>query len=144
MKTKTVKRAQTKRVRDGHHQEALNAATLALVKDLAGAWIREGTKGDEPGGARSAYELLLKHGYTWDGDGKVSGVIELVPPPPSEPTLVKLRAAGWMVAVHNDYRQHGRLLTFWLFVRNGIAVKGEGYTDAEALAQVLKQTPEGR
>jgi hypothetical protein len=35
-------------------------------------------------------------------------------------------------------------MTFWLFTRDGVAVKGEGATDAEALAQVLKQTPEGR
>lgn len=63
------------------------------------------------------------------------------PPPP--PLITRLRAAGWMVAVHNDYRQDGKLMTFWLFVRDGVAVKGEGATDDEALTQVLKQV-EGR
>ena len=64
-------------------------------------------------------------------------------PPAAHDVLAKLRAAGWMVAVHNDYRQDGKLMTFWLFVRDGIAVKGEGATDDEALAQVFRQT-EGR
>lgn len=44
-----------------------------------------------------------------------------------------LRAAGWTVAVHNDYRQNGEAHTFWLFTRGTRAVKGEGRTDAEAL-----------
>jgi len=26
-----------------------------------------------------------------------------------------LRENGWMVGVHNDYRQGGKLMTFWLF-----------------------------
>jgi hypothetical protein len=47
-----------------------------------------------------------------------------------------LRAAGWAVAVHNDYRLNGEAHTFWLFTKDGRAVKGEGKTDAEALAQV--------
>lgn len=46
-----------------------------------------------------------------------------------------LRAAGWMVAVHNDYRQDGTLYTFWLFTRGDRCVKGEGTTDTEALNQ---------
>lgn len=42
-----------------------------------------------------------------------------------------------MVAVHNDYRLNGELMTFWLFTTpDGRAVKGEGRTDAEALDQV--------
>ena len=50
--------------------------------------------------------------------------------------LAKLRDAGWMVAVHNDYRQDGKLMTFWLFTHpQGCWVKGEGETDAEALEQ---------
>ena len=63
--------------------------------------------------------------------------------PSMPPLLTRLRAAGWMVAVHNDYRQDGKLMTFWLFTRDGVAVKGEGATDDEALAQVFRQT-EGR
>jgi len=44
-----------------------------------------------------------------------------------------IRAKGWMVAVHNDYRQDGELYTFWLFTKGDRAVKGEGRTDTEAL-----------
>lgn len=53
-----------------------------------------------------------------------------------------IRALGWSVAVHNDYRQDGRPMTFWLFVRDGRAVKGEGATDADALDEVRKQIKE--
>jgi hypothetical protein len=44
-----------------------------------------------------------------------------------------LRAQGWSVAVHNDYRLNGEPHTFWLFTKDGRAVKGEGRTDADAL-----------
>lgn len=44
-----------------------------------------------------------------------------------------IRAAGWMVAVHNDYRLHGENHTFWLFTKGDRCVKGEGRTDADAL-----------
>lgn len=47
-----------------------------------------------------------------------------------------LRKAGWSVAVHNDYRLDGVAHTFWLFTRDGVAVKGEGETDADALDAV--------
>lgn len=47
-----------------------------------------------------------------------------------------LRAKGWSVAAHNDYRLGGEDFTFWLFTKDGRAVKGEGRTDAEALNQV--------
>lgn len=47
-----------------------------------------------------------------------------------------LRALGWAVAVHNDYRLNGEAHTFWLLTKDGRAIKGEGRTDAEALAQV--------
>jgi hypothetical protein len=46
-----------------------------------------------------------------------------------------LRAAGWAVAVHNDYRLGGESFTFWLFTKGNHFVKGEGSTDADALAQ---------
>lgn len=55
-----------------------------------------------------------------------------------------LRADGWMVAVHNDYRLGGECHTFWLMVRGERAVKGEGRSDAEALDQIrarLKEQP---
>jgi hypothetical protein len=48
----------------------------------------------------------------------------------------EIRALGWVVAVHNDYRLNGEPYTFWLFTKDGCAVKGEGRTDAEALDQV--------
>lgn len=49
-------------------------------------------------------------------------------------TLDTLRAAGWQVAVHNDYKLNGVPMTFWLFTHsNGRWVKGEGETDDEAL-----------
>lgn len=52
-----------------------------------------------------------------------------------------IRAAGWTVAIHNDYRQDGFSHTFWLFTMkaeipgngDGWYVMGEGRTDAEAL-----------
>lgn len=47
-----------------------------------------------------------------------------------------LRALGWSVAVHNDYRLSEQAFTFWLFTKDGSAIKGEGRTDAEALNQV--------
>ncbi len=47
-----------------------------------------------------------------------------------------IRALGWAVAVHTDYRLGGVPHTFWLFTKGEIAIKGEGRTDAEALDQV--------
>lgn len=52
--------------------------------------------------------------------------------------LEALRAAGWSVAVHNDYRLNGEPHTFWLFTHpDGRWVKGEGRTDDEALTRAL-------
>lgn len=50
-----------------------------------------------------------------------------------------IRACGWAVAAHNDYRLDGKPHTFWLFTQAGRAVKGEGRTDKEALNQVREQ-----
>lgn len=62
---------------------------------------------------------------------------------PTTPAAVKeaarpddIRAAGWVVAVHNDYRVSGEPHTFWLFTKDGRAVRGEGRTDADALNEV--------
>jgi hypothetical protein len=45
-----------------------------------------------------------------------------------------LRAKGWRVAVHNDYRLDGIDCTFWLFTHpDGRWIKGEGPTDADAI-----------
>ena len=56
-----------------------------------------------------------------------------------ETLLQEIRGAGWVVAVHNDYCQDGIPHTFWLFTKDGHAVKGEGLTDREALIQCAKQ-----
>lgn len=82
------------------------------------------------------------------------GCPDYSPPPKAEPSAPRvlpaqeirweidtppcddLRASGWVVACHNDYRLNGEAHTFWLFVNGDRAVKGEGRTDAEALARV--------
>lgn len=59
--------------------------------------------------------------------------------------LARLRADGWMVAVHNDYREDGMLKTFWLFTHaNGRWVKGEGPAADErgVLAVILHEAGE--
>lgn len=53
---------------------------------------------------------------------------------PSRPE--DIRDAGWLVAVHNDYRQSNQFHTFWLFTKGDRCVKGEGRSDAEALNRV--------
>lgn len=51
--------------------------------------------------------------------------------------LPVLRAQGWSVAAHNDYRLNGESYTFWLLTHpSGRYVKGEGRTDEEALAYI--------
>lgn len=54
--------------------------------------------------------------------------------PPSSPD--DLRENGWMVAVHNDYRQNGASFTFWLLTKGQRCIKGEGSTDSEALNRI--------
>ena len=57
--------------------------------------------------------------------------------------LAKYRAAGWVVAVHNDYRAFDKPHTFWLLTKDaapsdrwGVYVSGEGRTDAEAFTMI--------
>ncbi|AOG02861.1 hypothetical protein [Bosea sp. RAC05] len=106
--------------------------------------------------ARPIYEEM---GYHFDGrtilaDGKPYGDWALAircaervvghiasPPAPaadaSDPAIADdIRALGWAVAVHNDYRLRGEAHTFWLFTKDGRAIKGEGLSDADALNQV--------
>lgn len=53
--------------------------------------------------------------------------------------LRRLREVGWMVAVHNDYRQNGSLMTFWLFTHpNGTYLKAEGPNDEDAVGQIIE------
>jgi hypothetical protein len=55
-----------------------------------------------------------------------------------EEMLHLLRGAQWMVAVHNDYRLNGNLMTFWLFTHPcGRFIKGEGNSDTEAVTQAF-------
>jgi hypothetical protein len=53
--------------------------------------------------------------------------------------LSEMRAKGWTVAVHNDYRLNGQPMTFWLFTHEASErfVKGEGPTDWAAVKQAL-------
>lgn len=52
--------------------------------------------------------------------------------------LSVLRSGQLSVAVHNDYRLGGEARTFWLFTHpSGRWFKGEGVTDAAALAEIL-------
>jgi hypothetical protein len=58
----------------------------------------------------------------------------------TEELLAKLRAAGWRVACHNDYRQNGVAMTFWLMTHEcGVYVMGEAETDIEALRIIEAQ-----
>lgn len=58
-----------------------------------------------------------------------------------EGALARLRAAGWSVAVHNDYRLNGVPATFWLFTHpNGRWIKGEGESDDAALCEAESQS----
>jgi hypothetical protein len=47
-----------------------------------------------------------------------------------------IRALGWGVAIHNDYRLNGEQFTFWLFTKGDHCIKGEGRTDVDALNQI--------
>lgn len=51
-------------------------------------------------------------------------------------TLDALRARGWMVAVHNDYRLNGTRFTFWLMSKGMFCAMGEGLTDADAIEEL--------
>ncbi|TJU85617.1 MAG: hypothetical protein E5Y10_24670 [Mesorhizobium sp.] len=65
--------------------------------------------------------------------------IQAGPDMEAEAVADDIRRAGWLVAVHNDYRLNGEAHTFWLFTKEGAAVKGEGRTDADALNAVRAQ-----
>lgn len=55
----------------------------------------------------------------------------------------RLRADGWTVAVHNDYRLGTVPMTFWLFTHpSGVWAKGEGCTDDEAFQSLLESIAE--
>ena len=54
--------------------------------------------------------------------------------------LDELRARGWTVAIHNDYRIGHDPRTFWLLTHpNGRWVKGEAETDEKAIRHCRDQ-----
>ena len=54
--------------------------------------------------------------------------------------LARLRAAGWTVGVHNDYRLGGVAHTFWLMTHtDGTFMREEGTTDAGALIRLAER-----
>lgn len=57
-----------------------------------------------------------------------------------EKLLHELRSNSWRVAVHNDYHLNGARMSFWLMTHpSGLYLKGEGWTDLEALQQIEEQ-----
>jgi hypothetical protein len=50
-----------------------------------------------------------------------------------------IRAAGWTVAAHSDYRLNEEPHTCWLFTKGSRNVRGEAKTDAEALDKVRQE-----
>lgn len=73
---------------------------------------------------------------------KAANTIEALVKPQWQDRLARFRDAGWNVAVHNDYWQHGMRSTFWLFTHpNGRWVRGEGATDDEALDEAWSRVP---
>ena len=58
----------------------------------------------------------------------------------TEKRIDYLRSLGWMVAVHNDYKQNGEFHTFWLLTySDGEYLKCEGKTDEEAYEQNVEE-----
>lgn len=63
-KTKAVKGARTTRRWVGSSRRAaLRSSAHRFVEQLALSWVADGKRGDEPGSAKEAYDLLIKHGY---------------------------------------------------------------------------------
>lgn len=98
--------------------ESLQPEDAILIRPLGdGMWIDEG-------------------GREWREPGTKAAASVPRIDPDARAWLTELRSAGWSVAVHNDYRKYGRLMTFWLLTNpNGRYVKGEGLTDEEALEE---------
>jgi len=73
---------------------------------------------------------------TDEGAERAWDALYRAPAPKAE--VSDIRALGWAVAVHNDYKLNGISYTFWLFTKGSMCAKGEGLTDAEALDQCRK------
>jgi hypothetical protein len=97
------------------------------------------------GGTFDKAAWLKTRGANADLLGKLDALSSQPPTPEVGSSPDDIRAAGWVVAAHNDYRQDGQAHTFWLFTKGHRNVKGEGLTDAEALNQIRAQlrTTEG-
>jgi hypothetical protein len=83
------------------------------------------------------YDFLSQSGACeklWAALYKTAAPPQLNPSSPQD-----IRERGWVVAVHNDYKIDGAPHTFWLFTKDGRAVKGEGLTDADALDLVRQE-----
>lgn len=122
------------------------------MADPATEQIRREARVNAATGAGSNAQELLVRAETYlninDADGRGSAllIMELadalraaLSPPPAKQQIRRegspddIRAQGWSVAVHNDYRLDGVPHTFWLFTKEGRAIKGEGLNDASAL-----------
>lgn len=129
--------------------DRLDAA--ALLANAAGGgdlfWLYELEKGQGiyQGGRGVGAEAIVRQ--VADGfpeAGEPFCILGAHPPAPVRAEGVEpvdaLRALGLTVAVHNDYRLKGESHTFWLMTdASGMSYKGEGRTDAEALAKISEQ-----
>ena len=96
-----------------------------------------------------AWSIMHKLALEWETPSKQVQIIAAALREVERETVERfapddLRAAGWSVAVHNDYRLNGVAHTFWLMTKGDRCVKGEGRTDAEALAQIRALVDERR
>jgi hypothetical protein len=91
---------------------------------------------------RRAKEIAIEvHGQAWKGHPREVAAIDNATVRAAA-CADDLRAKGWSVAVHNDYRQGGKLYTFWLVTSpGGRWLKGEGATDSEALDEIRQKLP---
>ena len=88
-------------------------------------------------GHKMSHKDLIENAY------KFHKIINIIKDKPNMSTPDDIRATGWSVAIHNDYRLNGEDYTFWLFTKDGKAIKGEGRTDKEALYCIRKQLIKG-
>ncbi len=114
-----------------------NAKSFSFETDTAGKWgfVRCNGCGVAAPDVRTGYQ---KEGWQEDALAEWNTRAALAEQPPAdkvEEALADLRARGWRVAVHNDYRLDDKWCTFWLLTHeSGRGVKGEATSDAEALA----------
>lgn len=101
----------------GHIRQAVREVQLRAAE--TGGWLWMGDGHDDLGSMADQMEVRITAGQ----------LRRLLP-------AEDLRAAGWSVAVHNDYLLNGERWTFWGFSKGREWVRGEGRTDKEALDQV--------